>query len=118
MLLQIKTLMKNKILMLNKKLSYAYLISDKKSIFCKMLMWFFFSERFVKINIYRKISGCHYLYKKENSVHKSSAVSIYFQCGIEDTLPNILLETLVHILSEPCLNILRTREQLGKTSKT
>lgn len=76
-----------------------------------------FSERFVKINIYRKISGCHYLYKKENSVHKSSAVCIYFQCGIEDTLPNILLETLVHILSEPCFNILRTREQLGKTSK-
>lgn len=54
MLLQIKTLMKNKILMLNKTLSYAYLISDTKSIFCKMLMWFFFSERFVKINIYRK----------------------------------------------------------------
>lgn len=59
------------------------------------------------------IDGCHYLYKKENSVHKSSAVCIYFQCGIEDTLPNILLETLVHILSEPCFNILRTREQLG-----
>lgn len=59
------------------------------------------------------IDGCHYLYQKENNVHKSSAVCIYFQCGIRDTLPNILLEMLVQILSEPCFNILRTREQLG-----
>lgn len=57
--------------------------------------------------------GCYYLYQTDNKVHKSSSICIYYQCGMQDTLPNMLLELLVQILAEPCFNILRTKEQLG-----
>ena len=61
-------------------------------------------------------TGCYYLYQADNKVHKSSSICIYYQCGMQDTLPNMLLELLIQILSEPCFNILRTKEQLGKDS--
>ena len=61
-------------------------------------------------------TGCYYLYQADNKVHKSSSICIYYQCGMQDTLPNMLLELLVQIVSEPCFNILRTKEQLGKDS--
>lgn len=65
---------------------------------------------------YREVQipdGCYYLYQADNKVHKSSSICIYYQCGMQDTLPNMLLELLVQIVSEPCFNILRTKEQLG-----
>lgn len=65
---------------------------------------------------YREVQipdGCYYLYQTDNKVHKSSSICIYYQCGMQDTLPNMLLELLVQILAEPCFDILRTKEQLG-----
>ena len=58
-------------------------------------------------------SGCYYLYEKSNKVHKSSSIEIYYQCGLQATQSNMLLELFVQIISEPCFNILRTKEQLG-----
>lgn len=58
-------------------------------------------------------NGCYYLYQKTNSVHKSSSIEIYYQCGQQATQSNMLLELFVQIISEPCFNILRTKEQLG-----
>ncbi|XP_048747252.2 insulin-degrading enzyme-like [Ostrea edulis] len=65
---------------------------------------------------YREVQipdGCYYMYQTDNKVHKSSSIAIYYQCGMQDTLPNMLLELLVQIVGEPCFNILRTKEQLG-----
>ncbi|XP_045188841.2 insulin-degrading enzyme-like [Mercenaria mercenaria] len=57
--------------------------------------------------------GCYYIYQETNSVHKSSSIEIYYQCGQQATNTNMLLELFVQIISEPCFNILRTKEQLG-----
>ncbi|KAL3863624.1 hypothetical protein ACJMK2_005374 [Sinanodonta woodiana] len=58
-------------------------------------------------------NGCYYLYQKTNSVHKSSSIDVYYQCGMQETQSNTLLELFLQIISEPCFSILRTKEQLG-----
>ena len=60
------------------------------------------------------VAGCYYVYKKENEVHKSSSLEVYYQCNMQDTHPNMLLELFCQIISEPCFDILRTQEQLGE----
>ncbi|XP_076044547.1 insulin degrading metalloproteinase isoform X2 [Oratosquilla oratoria] len=57
--------------------------------------------------------GCSYIYQAENSVHRSSAVETYFQCGMQGTHQNMLLELLCQIFAEPAFDELRTKEQLG-----
>ncbi|XP_054708191.1 insulin-degrading enzyme-like [Uloborus diversus] len=57
--------------------------------------------------------GCHYVYEVINDVHSCSSVETYYQCGIQETRANMLLELLCELLSEPCFNFLRTQEQLG-----
>ncbi|XP_023246945.1 insulin-degrading enzyme-like [Copidosoma floridanum] len=57
--------------------------------------------------------GCHYLYEAENKHHKSSCTEVYYQSGMQSTESNMLLELISQIISEPCFNILRTKEQLG-----
>lgn len=71
------------------------------------------SDSCVILYLYFFLPGCYYLYQTDNKVHKSSSICIYYQCGMQDTLPNMLLELLVQILAEPCFDILRTKEQLG-----
>jgi len=56
---------------------------------------------------------CNFLYKRENEVHKSSAVLLYYQCGRQNTRDNMLLELFCQIIKEPCFDQLRTKEQLG-----
>lgn len=66
--------------------------------------------------LYREIKledGCHFLFEAENKLHKSSCTEIYYQAGLQSTESNTLLELLAQIISEPCFNILRTKEQLG-----
>ncbi|KAI8426703.1 hypothetical protein MSG28_014409 [Choristoneura fumiferana] len=66
--------------------------------------------------LYREVEiekGAHYLRQTENSVHKSSCASLYYACGVRATRPNVALELLAQTLSEPCFNVLRTKEQLG-----
>ncbi|XP_044737581.1 insulin-degrading enzyme [Chrysoperla carnea] len=57
--------------------------------------------------------GCNYLYEIENNIHRSSCTSLYYQCGMQKTESNMLLELFLQIISEPCYDILRTKEQLG-----
>jgi len=57
--------------------------------------------------------GCCFVYKQQNDVHKSSSLEVYYQCSVEQTHNNMLLELFSQIISEPCFDILRTQEQLG-----
>ncbi|KAL6438860.1 hypothetical protein ACFW04_003738 [Cataglyphis niger] len=57
--------------------------------------------------------GCHFLFEAENKLHKSSCTEVYYQTGLQSTESNMFLELLAQIISEPCFNILRTKEQLG-----
>jgi len=59
-------------------------------------------------------SGESYLYRQNNDVHKSSSLEVYYQCTMEETSANMVLELFCQIISEPCFDILRTTEQLGK----
>lgn len=55
------------------------------------------------------IIGSHYRLEIDHTVHCSSCAVIYFQCGMQSTQTNVLLELLTNILNEPCFNILRTK---------
>uniref|UniRef100_A0AAR5Q891 Insulin-degrading enzyme n=1 Tax=Dendroctonus ponderosae TaxID=77166 RepID=A0AAR5Q891_DENPD len=57
--------------------------------------------------------GCHYSYEKENKVHKSSCIEVYYQCGLQSRENNVKLELFCQLIQEPCFNVLRTKEQLG-----
>jgi len=57
--------------------------------------------------------GCCFVYQQQNNVHKSSSLEVYYQCSVEDTHNNMVLELFCQIISEPCFDILRTQEQLG-----
>ena len=48
-----------------------------------------------------------------NGVHRSSCIENYYQCGLQDTRNNMLLELFSQIINEDCYNQLRTKEQLG-----
>jgi len=53
------------------------------------------------------------LYTTTNSFHKSSSIENYYQCGLQCTEQNMLLELFCQIIDERCFNQLRTKEQLG-----
>ncbi|KAI4457948.1 nardilysin [Holotrichia oblita] len=58
-------------------------------------------------------NGCNYLYEVQNHVHRSSCIELYYQCGLQNTVNNMMLELFAQIVNEPCFNVLRTKEQLG-----
>ena len=49
------------------------------------------------------------LYVRSNSVHKSSCIENYYQCGLQNTKQNMLLELFSQIINESCFNQLRTK---------
>lgn len=57
--------------------------------------------------------GADYVFHVENTIHKSSCAESYYQCDLQSTRSNMLLQLLVQIIAEPCFNTLRTQEQLG-----
>ncbi|XP_077296687.1 insulin-degrading enzyme-like [Arctopsyche grandis] len=59
--------------------------------------------------------GSHYRLEIDHTIHCSSCALLYFQCGLQSTYSNVLIELLLQIISEPCFDILRTKEQLGYT---
>ncbi|KAI8483051.1 hypothetical protein Bbelb_392070 [Branchiostoma belcheri] len=61
----------------------------------------------------RRCEGVAHKYERGNTVHSTSALETYYQCGLQSTRDNMLLELLCQILNEPCFNQLRTQEQLG-----
>ena len=53
--------------------------------------------------------GSNYVFELENKLHKSSCTETYYQCNLQSTKTNMLLELFVQIITEPCFNILRTK---------
>ncbi|XP_068423658.1 insulin-degrading enzyme isoform X4 [Clinocottus analis] len=65
---------------------------------------------------YREVQvpdGGWYVYQQKNEVHNNSGIEIYYQTDMQTTNDNMLLELFCQIISEPCFNTLRTKEQLG-----
>ncbi len=62
------------------------------------------------------LSGGWYVYQQRNEVHNNCGIEIYYQTDMQNTNENMLLELLCQIISEPCFNTLRTKEQLGNTN--
>ncbi|TNM99655.1 hypothetical protein fugu_012688 [Takifugu bimaculatus] len=57
--------------------------------------------------------GGWYVYQQRNEVHNNCGIEIYYQTDLQATHENMLLELFCQIISEPCFNTLRTKEQLG-----
>nr|XP_057920921.1 insulin-degrading enzyme isoform X2 [Doryrhamphus excisus] len=65
---------------------------------------------------YREVQvpdGGWYVYQQRNEVHNNCGIEIYYQTDMQTTHENMLLELFCQIISEPCFNTLRTKEQLG-----
>ncbi|XP_076025376.1 insulin-degrading enzyme isoform X2 [Genypterus blacodes] len=65
---------------------------------------------------YREVQvpdGGWYVYQQRNEVHNNCGIEIYYQTEMQTTHDNMLLELFCQIISEPCFNTLRTKEQLG-----
>ncbi|XP_055592583.1 insulin-degrading enzyme [Uranotaenia lowii] len=62
---------------------------------------------------YRLNTGESSLFETINEHHKSSCAELYLQCGIQNDQANVYVDLVTQILSEPCYNQLRTKEQLG-----
>jgi insulysin len=58
-------------------------------------------------------ANTHSVYSSVTKVHKSSCIETYYQCGMQETRSNVIIELFSQIINEPCFNILRTKEQLG-----
>lgn len=54
-------------------------------------------------------NGCNYVYEVNNDVHRSSCIELYYQCGLQSTENNMLLELIAQIIEEPCYDKLRTQ---------
>lgn len=54
------------------------------------------------------------MYQQRNEVHNNCGIEIYYQTEMQTTHENMLLELFCQIISEPCFNTLRTKEQLGE----
>ncbi|XP_058980135.1 insulin-degrading enzyme-like isoform X1 [Musca domestica] len=62
---------------------------------------------------YKLCPGDSYLFEKDNLYHKSSCTQIYLQCGPQTDRSNNMVNLISQILTEPCYDCLRTKEQLG-----
>lgn len=62
---------------------------------------------------YKLNTGENCLFETNNDYHKSSCAELYLQCGMQDDQSNVYIDLVTQILSEPCYNQLRTKEQLG-----
>ena len=61
----------------------------------------------------RLLEGSSSVYLKTNTVHKTNAIEVYFQCSEQNTRENALVELFCQVISESSFNVLRTQEQLG-----
>ncbi|VDO93362.1 unnamed protein product [Soboliphyme baturini] len=68
-------------------------------------------EKFFNVEVFNLDES--FVFKSENKIHDNSAVDVLLQTGVEDTRQNMLVELAVQVLSEPCFDQLRTKEQLG-----
>ncbi|KAK2490270.1 hypothetical protein MC885_013819 [Smutsia gigantea] len=54
-----------------------------------------------------------FVYQQRNEVHNNCGIEIYYQTDMQSTSENMFLELFCQIISEPCFNTLRTKEQLA-----
>jgi len=67
-------------------------------------------------NNFRQIQlseGTNYVYLKNNTIHKTNGIEVYYQCGTQNTHDNALVELFCQVINEASFNVLRTQEQLG-----
>ncbi|CAF4139981.1 unnamed protein product [Rotaria sordida] len=57
--------------------------------------------------------GCNYAYTMLNDGHCTEAITIYLQCFQQTLENNALIDVFAQLISEPCFEQLRTKEQLG-----
>lgn len=76
-----------------------------------------YSTEIKSTNILLFLSGGWYVYQQRNEVHNNCGIEIYYQTDMQTTHDNMLLELFCQIISEPCFNTLRTKEQLGEPTK-
>ncbi|XP_075160301.1 insulin degrading metalloproteinase [Haematobia irritans] len=62
---------------------------------------------------YKLCPGDSYLFEKENEFHKSNCTQLYIQYGPQSDRSNNMVNLISQILTEPCYDCLRTKEQLG-----
>ena len=68
------------------------------------------------MNNFRQIKlpdASQHVFVRNNKVHKTVGIEVYFQCGVQNTQDNAKLELFCQVITESCFNILRTQEQLG-----
>ncbi|KAH8371843.1 hypothetical protein KR093_009062, partial [Drosophila rubida] len=71
------------------------------------------ARQMLKKREYKLLPGDSYLFEKENEFHMSSCTQLYMQCGAQTDHTNIMVNLVSQVLSEPCYDCLRTKEQLG-----
>ncbi|KAH8300473.1 hypothetical protein KR018_008259, partial [Drosophila ironensis] len=71
------------------------------------------ARQMLKKREYKLIAGDSYLFEKDNEYHKSSCAQLYLQCGAQSDRTNIMVNLVSQVISEPCYDCLRTKEQLG-----
>jgi insulysin len=57
--------------------------------------------------------GANYVFLKNNTVHKTTSIEVYYQCGVQSNRNNALVQLFCQVINESGFNILRTKEQLG-----
>lgn len=57
--------------------------------------------------------GQSHVFTKNNVVHKTAGIEVYYQCGQQTTHDNALVELFCQVINESSFNVLRTQEQLG-----
>ena len=50
---------------------------------------------------------------KNNNIHKTTSIEVYYQCGEQSNRSNALLQLFCQVINESAFNVLRTQEQLG-----
>ncbi|XP_037939985.1 insulin-degrading enzyme isoform X2 [Teleopsis dalmanni] len=71
------------------------------------------ARQMLKKREYKLFNGDSYLFENDHKYHKCSCVQLYFQCGAQSDKMNIMVNLVSQILTEPCYDCLRTKEQLG-----
>lgn len=95
-----------------KAMELASLVEDKLSATNASILPLLSRQLLLKRE-YKLCDGDSYIFETENQYHKSSCAELYLQCGVQDDQSNIFVDLVTQILSEPCYNVLRTKEQLG-----
>jgi insulysin len=55
----------------------------------------------IHLNNFRQVKlpdGCNYVYLKPNTVHKTNAIEVYYQCGVQNSRDNALVELFCQVV--------------------